>query len=73
VLGRVKQGDVMRFLQLVYSVLQGGLVALVVIRSDPWRSVLQVSGEDSLGSIDHEERCVKASRRVLVLAIDDNA
>jgi hypothetical protein len=29
---------------------------LVVIRSDPWRSIFQISGEDGLRSIDHEER-----------------
>jgi hypothetical protein len=29
---------------------------LVVVRSDPWRSIFQVSREDDLGSIDHEER-----------------
>jgi hypothetical protein len=32
------------------------LIPLVVVRSDPWCFVFQVSGEDGLGSIDHEER-----------------
>jgi hypothetical protein len=46
----------MRFLQLVHGILKGGLVPLIVVRSEPWRSILQVSREDGLRSIDHEER-----------------
>jgi hypothetical protein len=42
----------MCFLQLVHDILKGGLVLLVIVRPDPWRSTLQVNGEDGLRSID---------------------
>jgi hypothetical protein len=51
----VEQGNVTCFLQQMHDVLKGGLVPLIVARSDPWRSIHQVSGKDGLGSIDHEK------------------
>ena len=41
---------------MVEGVLASSAVALLVVSLQPWGAVLQVSGEDGLGSIDQEER-----------------
>ena len=58
VLGRAEEGDVTCFVQLVHGVLVGCLGSLFVVRPDPWRSIVEVSWEDGLRTIDHEEGCV---------------
>ena len=58
VLGRAEEGNVACFIQLVHGILEGCLGSLFVIRPDPWRSIIEVGREDSLGTIDHEEWCV---------------
>ena len=55
VLSRAEEGNVARFIQLVHGILEGRLGSLFVIRPDPWRSIVEVSREDSLGTVDHEE------------------
>ena len=58
VLGQAEEGNVARFIQLVHGVLEGCLGSLFIVRPDPWRSIVEVGQEDSLGTIDHEEWCV---------------
>ena len=58
VLGRMEEGDVEGFVQLVHGILVGCLGSLLVVCSDPWCSVVKVHREDGLGSVDHEKRCV---------------
>ena len=36
----------------------GCLGSLFVVCSNPWRSIVEFSWEDGLGTVDHEERCV---------------
>ena len=36
----------------------GCLGSLFIVRSDPWRSIVEVGWEDGLGTVEHEERCV---------------
>ena len=55
VLGRVEEGNVTRFVQLFHGVLKGCLGSLFIIRPDPWCPIVEVSWEDSFGTIDHEE------------------
>ena len=55
VLGRAEEGNVTRFIELIHGVLEGCLGSLLIVRPDPWRSIVEVSQEDSLGTIDHEE------------------
>ena len=61
VLGRVEEGNVVPFIQLVYGILKGHLSSLFVIGPDPWRSIVVVGREDSLRTVDHEEWCVAGS------------
>ena len=58
VLGETEEGNVARFIQLVRDVLEGCLGSLFVVLPDPWRSIVKVGREDSLGTVDHEEMCV---------------
>ena len=39
-------------------VLEGCLGSLLIVRPDPWRSIVEVGQEDSLRTVDHEEWCV---------------
>ena len=48
----------MCFIQLVHGILEGRLGSLFVVRPDPRHSIIEVSREDSLRTIDHEEWCV---------------
>ena len=45
----------MRFVRLVHGILEGRLSSLFVVHPNPWRSIVKVGREDSLGTIDHEE------------------
>ena len=36
----------------------GCLGSLFIVRSDPWRSIVEVGWEDDLKTVDHEERRV---------------
>ena len=58
VLGRAKEGNITRFVQLVHGILMGCLGSLFVIRPNPWRSIVEVGWEDDLRTVDHEEGCV---------------
>jgi len=58
VLSQAEEGNVARFIRLVHGILKGCLGFLFVVCPDPWRSVVEVGWEDSLGTIDHEEWCV---------------
>ena len=58
VLGRAEDGNIASFIQLVHGVLKGRLGSLFIVRPEPWRSIVKVGREDSLGTIDHEEWCV---------------
>ena len=42
VLGRMEEGDVAGFIQLVHGILVGCLGSLSVVCSDPWRSIIEV-------------------------------
>ena len=53
---RVEERHVSSLVHLVQRVFASSLVSLLLICLEPRRSVLQVSGEDSLGTIDQEER-----------------
>ena len=48
----------MHFVQLVHGILEGCFDSLFIIRPDPWCSIVDVSWEDSLETIDHEKWCV---------------
>jgi hypothetical protein len=52
ILGGVEQGDVTRFFQLVHGIFEEDFVLWLIERFDPRCPILQVSGEDGLGSID---------------------
>ena len=39
-------------------ILMGCHGSLFIVCPDPWRSIVEVSREDGLRTIDHEERCV---------------
>ena len=58
VLGRVKEGNITCFIELIHGILEGCLSSLLVVHPDPHYSIVEVSREDSLGTIDHEEGCV---------------
>ena len=58
VLGRVEEGYIPCFVQLVHGVLVGCLGSLFIVCLDPWRSIVKVGWEDGLGTVDHEEGCV---------------
>ena len=58
VLGRMEEGDVAGFVQLVHGILMGCLGSLFVVCPNPWRSIVKVGWEDGLGTIDYEERRV---------------
>jgi len=47
-----------RFIELIHGVPEGCLGSLLVVCPDPRCSIVEVSQEDSLGTIDHEEGCV---------------
>ena len=55
VLGRAEKGNIARFIQLVHGILEGCLSSLFVVCPNPWRSIVEVSQEDGLRTIDHEE------------------
>ena len=55
VLGRVEEGNIARFIELIHGVLEGCLGSLFVVRPDPRRSIIEVSWKDSLETVDHEE------------------
>ena len=55
VLGRIEEGDVACFIQLVHGILEGRLGSLFVVHPDPWLSIVEVGREDSFGTVDHEE------------------
>ena len=48
----------MRLVELIHGVLEGRLGSLLIVHPDPRRSIVEVSREDSLGTIDHEEGSV---------------
>ena len=48
----------MRFIELVHGVLEARLGPLLIVCPDPLCSIVEVSWEDSLRTIDHEEGCV---------------
>ena len=48
----------MGLIQLVHGVLVRCLGSLFVICPDSWCSIVEVRREDSLGTVDHEERRV---------------
>ena len=54
VLGRVEEGDITCFIQLVHGILMGCLGSLFMVCPDPWRSIVEVGWEDSPRTIDHE-------------------
>ena len=53
---RVEERHVLSLIHLVTRVFASSLVLLLFVCLEPWRPVLQVSGEDGLGAIDEEER-----------------
>ena len=55
VLGRVEEGNIACFIQLVHGILEGRLSSLFIICSDPWHSIVEVGWEDSLRTVDHED------------------
>ena len=55
VLGLEEEGNITSFVQLVHGILVGCLGSLFVVRPNPWHSIVKVSWEDGLGTIDHEE------------------
>ena len=55
VLGRVEEGDIVGFIQLVHGILVGSLDSLFIVCPDPWRSIVEVGWEDGLRTIDYEE------------------
>ena len=68
----MQQRNVSGFLQLVEGIFAGSAVALLIVGLKPWGTILQVSVEDSLGSIDQEERCEPhGSARSVPQAPDD--
>ena len=62
VFGRAEDGNVTHFIQLVHGVLEGCLSSLFIVRPDPWRSIVEVSWEDSLRTIDHEDWCIAGGK-----------
>jgi len=54
VLGRVEEGNVVRFIELIHGILEGCLGSLLVVRSDPRCSIVEVGRDDSLRTVDHE-------------------
>ena len=54
----VEEGNIARFIQLVHGIFEGCFGSLFIVHPDPWCSIVEVGGEDSLGAIDHEEWCV---------------
>ena len=57
VLGRAKEGNIACFIQLVHGILEGRLGSLFIVHPNPWRSIVEVGREDSLGTVDHEKWC----------------
>ena len=45
----------MHLIQLVHGILEGCLGSLFVVHPNPWCSIVEVGGEDSLRTVDHEE------------------
>ena len=58
VLGRIEEGDVVSFIQLVHGIFMGCLGSLFIVCSNSWCSIVEVGGEDGLRTVDHEERRV---------------
>ena len=58
VLGRVEEGNVAHFIELIHGVLEGRLGSLLIVRPNSQRSIVEVGWEDGLGTIDHDERRV---------------
>ena len=48
----------MRLVELIHGVLEGRLGSLLIVHPDPRRSIVEVSREDSLRTIDNEKWCV---------------
>ena len=55
VLGQAEEGNIACFVQLVHGILEGCLGSLFVVWLDPWCTIVEVSQEDSLETIDREE------------------
>ena len=55
VLGRAKEGNITRFIQLVHGIHMGCLGSLFIVCPNPWRSIVEVGWENGLGTVDHEE------------------
>ena len=55
VLGRMEEGDVAGFVQLVHGILVGCLGSFFVVCFDPWCSVVKVRREDGLDTVDHKK------------------
>ena len=51
----MEEGNVTRFIPLVYGILEGCLGSLFIVHPDPWCSIVEVGREDGFGIIDHEE------------------
>ena len=45
----------MRLVELIHGILEGRLSSLFVVRPDRRRSIIEVSREDSLRTMDHEK------------------
>ena len=54
---------------LVLGILEGRLGSLFIVRPDPWRSIVEVDREDSLGTVDHEEWRVAGGPTRVVLTL----
>ena len=48
----------MHFIGLIHGIFEGRFGYLLIVCPNPWRPILEVSQEDGLGAIDHEEGSV---------------
>ena len=55
VLSRAEKGNVVSPIELIHGILEGCLGSLLVVRSDPRCSIVEVGRDDSLRTVDHEE------------------
>lgn len=50
--------NIASFIQLIQRILEAWLILFVRVHLNPWGTILEVGGEDRLGSISHEVRHV---------------
>ena len=58
VLSQAEEGNFTCLIELIHGILEGCLGSLLVVLTNPRCSVVEVSWEDRLGTVDLEERCV---------------